>query len=411
MRIAIAGQTYLPGNNGQAIFTIHLAEGLVRAGHQVHVITGGDRLQYQRKEVNGVVVHLLPSLGFTWLHPGAYFTGFSTSVVQRIFAASHFDIVHVQDHYFLCRDVAAVARRQHIPILGTNHFLPGNLLPYLKPIPLSEHLKTRILWDLMLETYNSFKLVTTPTETAARILGQQKIHVPIIPISCGVDTRIFYPIDPTEQASLRIELGLDPQKITFLYVGRHDPEKRIDLILYALAQLRDEGMKDLQLVLAGRGVAKDELEALAKDLKIESQVLFFGYFPAQELPRLFQAADIFVMPSPEELQSIATLEAMASGKPVLAANARALPELVTHWVNGLLFEPGQPASIANMMAEFVKNPLVWKNMGKVSRSRALSHSLESTVKRYEAVYQKVCDKQPYPYLNPTDMRLRTAGHD
>ncbi len=364
MRIAIAGQTYLPGNNGQAIFTIHLAEGLARAGHQVHVITGGDRLQYQRQEVNGVVIHFLPSLAFTWLHPGAYFTGFSSSIVRRIFTEFPPDVVHIQDHYFLCRDVAAVAHRQQIPILGTNHFLPGNLLPYLKPIPVSGKLKTQILWDLMLWTYNSLKLVTTPTETAARILGHQKIRFPIIPISCGVDTRIFHPVDPTEQAGLRIDLGLDPYKTTLLYVGRHDPEKRIDLILRGLAQLQEEGLKDLQLVLAGRGVAKEELQALARELGIERHVHFLGYFPGHELPRLFQAADIFVMPSPEELQSIATLEAMASGKPVLAANSRALPELVTHGVNGLLFEPGYPMSIASNMAEILKNPASLEKHGK-----------------------------------------------
>jgi glycosyltransferase involved in cell wall biosynthesis len=128
-------------------------------------------------------------------------------------------------------------------MIGTNHFLPENLLPYLRPLPLPKDLKTPILWDLMLWTYNSMQLVPPPTETAAKILSRQKIRFPVIPISCGVDIQLFHPGETDEREIICSEFGIDPQKTIFLYVGRHDKEKRIDLLLKGLALLHD---RDLQ---------------------------------------------------------------------------------------------------------------------------------------------------------------------
>jgi 1,2-diacylglycerol 3-alpha-glucosyltransferase len=113
--------------------------------------------------------------------------------------------------------------------------------------------------------------------------------------------------------------------------------------------------------------------------------------PNEKLPLLYQTGQVFCMPSPEELQSIATLEAMASGRPVLAANARALPELVAHGENGYLFEPGQSEAVADGMAYLVDHRDEWPRMGQASREHAVEHSLENTIRRYEEVYQKAIE--------------------
>jgi 1,2-diacylglycerol 3-alpha-glucosyltransferase len=411
MRIAIAGDTYYPGNNGQAIFTIRLAEGLARVGHDVHMFTTGSSVRYQRQVVNGVQLHLLPGLPFDWIHPGAALNLFPQLMVRRIFGKYPPDIVHLQDHYFASRGVALEALRQNIPIVGTNHFLPENLLPYLNVVPLPRGLKIRILWDLMLWTYNRLNLVTTPTETAAAILSKQKIRFQVIPISCGVDTERFTPGEPGEATRARAEFGFDPKKTLFLYVGRHDREKRIDLLIRGLALLREQGQTDVEMVLAGQGAAKTELQALVHTLGLTSQVTFLGYVDNQKLPNLFRSADIFTMPSPEELQSIATLEAMASAKPILAANARALPELVAQGVNGILFEAGSVESAAQGMAALANLRSDWAQMGRASRSRAVAHSLDNTISHYEAIYSRVAGLHPQGSANAAEMLLRPAGRD
>jgi glycosyltransferase involved in cell wall biosynthesis len=261
----------------------------------------------------------------------------------------------------------------------------------------------------MLVTYNRLRLVTTPTETAARILRGQKIRVPVLPVSCGVDTHVFVPLPGYDQSAARVEFGLDPHKTLFLYVGRHDGEKRIDLLLRGLALLREQGRSDLQLALAGQGAAKASLQALSRELGLEDRVHFLGYVATQQLPGLYLAADIFAMPSPEELQSIATLEAMASGKPILAADARALPELIAQGVNGRLFVPGSVESAAAGMAALADSRAVWGRMGAASRSRAVAHSLENTITRYEALYHRVSGLRMQRAKE--EMRLRTASSD
>lgn len=393
MRIAIAGQTYYPGNNGQAIFTIHLAEGLVRAGHEVHVIVPHPRFRREQEIVNGVHVHKMRSISFPWVHPEAFFPFLSSWAVAKIFRQVRPEVVHIQDHYFVSRNAAKAAKQMDIPLVGTNHFLPENLMPYLNLLPFPRKVKISVLWDLMLWTYNHLDMVTTPTETAAGILARQKIRIPVNPVSCGVDTQYFHPPVELDRQAAFASFGLDPQKVLILYVGRLDREKRIDLLIRALSRLQKQGRTNISLAIAGQGSAKADLRSLSHALKLDNNVHFIGYVPNEKLPLLYQTADIFAMPSPQELQSIATLEAMASARPVLAANARALPELVSHQVNGYLFEPDQVDSAALGMAYLIDHREQWQNMGRASRSRAVAHSLDNTIRRYEEIYRKVKDQR------------------
>lgn len=98
------------------------------------------------------------------------------------------------------------------------------------------------------------------------------------------------------------------------------------------------------------------------------------------------------MPSPVELQSIATLEAMASGLPVAAADAMALPELVKDGENGFLFPPGDPEALADRIATLLSAPECAARMGRASRTRAESHRIDLTLTAFESLYQSVLEK-------------------
>ena len=402
MRVLISGETYYPGNNGQAIFTIHLAEGLVRAGNEVAVVVPATGFEYRREEINGVHVHRLHTISLARLHPEVFFSPFPGFKIRSILEEFQPDVVHVQDHYFLNWYGVRIARRMGFPVLGTNHFLPENHLPYISWLPFSRAFKVRVMWQLMLWTYNQVDMITTPTETAARILGRQQIAPPIFPVSCGVNTHWFKPVADFDRGDVLRKWGLDPDAAIFLYVGRQDREKRIDLLLRGIDRLRQnpafgEGKRKVQLAVAGAGSSAGELRALADSLHLAGQVVFLGYVPAPDLPDLYRASDVFCMPSPEELQSIATLEAMASCKPVIAANARALPELVSPEVNGFLFEPGNLESVVASMEWMLEHRERWESMGHASRSRAVGHSLENTIGRYEELYRSVIEKASPSY--------------
>lgn len=386
MRILIAGQTYYPETNGQAVFTTHLAEGLAQRGHTVWVLTPAHAPRRYTEYINRVRVERFTSVPLTPMYRSVRVTPFARHPVHRATQALRPHVVHIQDHYFISRAAVTAAKRRYIPLLGTNHFLPENLMRNM-PWPLNKgSLVERILWLTMLNVYNRLDLVTTPTETAATILRGQGIIPPVHAVSCGVDLSIFHPMPEMDCRKTWSHFGLTNDTITFLFVGRVDGEKRLDVLLRALKIVN---RADIRVVIAGKGFHMAELKELARRLGISHQVHFLGYVPFADLPRLLHCAHVFVMPSEAELQSIATLEAMATGKPVIGARARALPELIHHGENGYLFRPGDPEDLARYMIKMLQEQDRWPLMGAASMHIAHRHSLDRTITTYERLYQEL----------------------
>ena len=384
MRILIAGQTYYPAFNGQAIFTINLAEGLARRGHEVlavvPVLPNTDPIE----ERNGVQIQQLDSLPLNLLHPDAAYTLFPEHMVNRLIKDFQPDIIHIHDHYSISQAAVKIARHQHIRVIGTNHFMPENLVPYL-PLPqVIQPGMNKLLWMWMLDLYNQLDAVTAPSRTAAVLLRQQGLTRPVYPISCGIDPHEFKPDPDLNRRALRRRYGLDSDRKLFLFVGRVDGEKRLDVILEALKVLDRD---DIQFGIAGKGAARSKLESLAAELGLGERVHFTGFIPAADLPSLLNSADIFAMPSEAELLSIATLEAMACGRPVLAARSNALPELVEDGHNGFLFQPGEVQDAARKMAWLVDHSDQWGAMGLASLERVQAHHLDHVLQSYEGLYE------------------------
>jgi glycosyltransferase involved in cell wall biosynthesis len=389
-KILVAGQTFYRSDNGQAAFTIQLAEGLANAGYDVLVLAPSDTGESYRSQQRGVTLQTVPALD---LGHNVNVTALTDRRVSRTLAAFQPDIVHLQDHYFLSRSVLRAARRRSLTVVGTNHFLPENLLDNLRVPGRWRAIASRLLWDNMLSVYNQLAAVTAPTPTAVAILQQQPLRIPVQAISCGVDTGRFRPRPALDRAALRHQYGLALDKHLFLYVGRVDREKGLAVMAKAMAALPRD---DVQFVVAGRGRYLTQLRQLCQSLGLDQRVVCLGFVAAEDLPLLLNSVDAFVMPSQAELQSIATLEAMASALPVLAANARALPELVTDGVNGYLVAPGDVAATVRGILTLLDHQLRWADMGAASRSRALPHDQTHSIRRYAEWYQQVSSKVSFP---------------
>ncbi len=386
MRVVIAGQTYYPGNNGQAIFTTNLAEGLVQAGHQVMVMVPSDRYRAYRTERQGVRIEALTAVTLVRWQPDVYLALDPYRQSGRLMDRFRPDVVHIQDHYPLSRGVVQAALERRLPLVGSNHFLPENISHYIPMFRAGRPYLNHLLWLPVLDVFNRLDMVTTPTETAAAILRQHGVRTPIQAISCGVDLSRFYPDPGVARGEIRRRYHLDPHRTAFLYVGRIDQEKRLDVLIRAFHRLN---RPDLQLAFAGQGRHLAELQNLTRELGLERQIVFAGYVPPDDLPALLNSVDIFAIPSVAELQSIATLEAMATGRPILAARARALPELVEHGANGYLFEPDDVEDAAATLTKLADTPESWPAMGAASLDRVRSHSLHYTIRRYDELYYRL----------------------
>jgi glycosyltransferase involved in cell wall biosynthesis len=383
MRILISGTTYSPARNGQAVFTTHLAEGLARCGHQVMVLGQSEWGHPYRAVRNGVLIFAARSLSLARWNPGTAACLVPGPSAWQAMEAFRPEVVHIQDHYPISRFALRYARSRGLKTLGTNHFMPENLAPYLGALAGWQPVYGRLMWGWVLEVFNRLDLVTAPSRTAVEILRGQGLRPQAVPISCGIDLDRFHP-DPCvdRQAALQ-RYGLDPDRRVFLFVGRVDGEKRLDVLLHAVSLLERD---DIQLAIAGKGAALENLHALARALDLGDRVRFTGFIPDPDLPALLNSADFFAMPSQAELLSIATLEAMACARPVLLARSQALPELVSDGMNGFTFEPGDPQDAARKIDLLVGQPQRWTGMGAASLARAQAHSLEHVLQRYAELY-------------------------
>jgi 1,2-diacylglycerol 3-alpha-glucosyltransferase len=397
MRIIISSSTYYPAMNGQAVFTTNLAEGLAKRGHSVVVILDSRHAQASRNVINGVVIEELRSIRLNIFQAGVYFSPYPGREISRIFDLFQPEIVHIQDHYPSCRATMLEACRRRIKTVGSNHFIPENLAPYVPLLSLVKPVIFWMFWQWMRDVYQHADVITAQSRAAADIIRQTGLQQPILPISCGIDLQRLFP-NPDEDRKLFCQrYGLDPHKKIFLFLGRIDGEKRIDLLAHAMKQLPRD---DVQMAIAGHGRVEKTLRRMVKKMGLTQKVKFTGFIPEDDVLGLMNSADVFVMPSEAELLSISTLEAMACGKPVLLANALALPELVQDGVNGYLFKPGSVEDLVMLINYMADHPEQWAQMGVASREIVKQHSLEDTIFKFEGVYSGLISETPQIKINP-----------
>ncbi|MEU4330554.1 glycosyltransferase [Nonomuraea dietziae] len=379
-RVLISTDTYPPDVNGAAVFTHRLATGLAERGNDVHVICQSEDGPAKATVEDGVIVHRLRSAPLL-VHPTMRVT--VPARLDRLVNAIQPDVLHTQGHFVVGRAAMAAARRNGVPIVATNHFMPDNLFQFAHiPAKLREK-AGRLAWRDFIRVYARADHVTTPTPLAAGLLSEQGFEREVEAVSCGIDLTRFHPRSEPK-AWARKAFGL-PDRETVLFVGRLDEEKRLDELVRALPYIVNE--TDAQVALVGKGNQREPLERLARRIGVGDRVFFLGFVPDEAMPQAFAAADAFAMPGVAELQSIATLEAMASGLPVVAANAMALPHLVEE--NGFLYEPGDVIELARHLTALLTDTGLRDRAGKASRELALTHDHQASLARFEEIYAEV----------------------
>jgi glycosyltransferase involved in cell wall biosynthesis len=290
------------------------------------------------------------------------------------------DVVHIQDHFLLARTVVKANKRKAIHIMGTNHFMPENLTALIRTKKWKKGLET-LLWSRFSSVYDQLMLVTTPTETAARLI-RPLLKPEVVAVSSGIDLNKFKPRQ--KSGRIRSQYGI-PDKPVLLFVGRLDPEKKLNEVLDAVAIALQQ--TEFCLVVVGKGIQQSALEKRAANLQITKSVIFTGFVPEEDLPMIYQLSQCFIISSIAELLSLATLQAMASGLPVIAARAGALEELVHDGENGLVFNAGDIDKMAHCMVEILGNDTLCRQMGAKSLEYSQQHDIQGSVRAFERIYE------------------------
>ena len=378
LRILLGCDTFAPDINGAARFAERLAAGLVERGHAVHVSAPNTRYRveeprFETIEGSGIVVHRLPSVkapGHDWLR--FVWPWRSKHYARRVLDSVRPDVVHIQSHIVIGRGLTREARKRGIPVVATNHTMAENILDFTRLPEWGNKILVKLAWADARRTFDMAAAVTTPTRRAAEFLEETIDLTGVIPISCGIDMA-QYTADLEPRTDRRI-----------VFVGRLTSEKRIDDLLRAAARLDD----DVIVELVGGGDQRGALEALAEELGIRDRVVFHGRVSDAELRAALTRATVFAIASIAELQSIATMEAMASGLPIVAANAVALPHLVDHERNGYLFEPANVDELEQRLRDVLTADRdAYVAMQRASLGMVADHDITRTLDTFEALYR------------------------
>ena len=151
---------------------------------------------------------------------------------------------------------------------------------------------------------------------------------------------------------------------------------------------REEPSAGLTLTIVGGGDLMKQLQQLTVELGLSDRVTFAGYLSEHDLRRTLTEATVFAMPSIAELQSIVTMEAMASALPVVAANAMALPHLVHDGENGYLFQPGDADDLAAKLRTVLEaSPEEYQALKEGSLRMIAPHDIQTTLNTFESLYR------------------------
>ncbi len=379
MRILIGADTFAPDINGAASFTSRLAAGLVERGHEVHIEAPAFSRKHgrfiERHEGADLIVHRVYS--WRWFpHDWLRFVlpWRSQAHAARILDAVKPDVVHIQSHIVIGRGLARQAHIRGIRVIATNHFMPENLIQHTLLPTFLRTTAIRIAWIDAAKTYHLCEAVTTPTRRGAEFLEEATDLAGVHAISCGINSS-EYTADFSDKKENRI-----------LFVGRVTGEKHIEVLIRAVAKL--DPALNASLDIVGSGDLLNHLKKLANDVGIGDRTIFTGYVSDEELKAAYTRSTVFAIPSTAELQSIATMEAMSSGLPIVAANAMALPHLVHDGDNGYLFEPEDVDELAEKLTTVLTLPQEELTRMKRNSLRFIApHDIQRTLTTFERLYR------------------------
>lgn len=384
MRILLVTESYWPNADGGALFERRLVKGLIAKGHDLavwapsknfknYIEKDGDYRIFREMAVTmpfnrKYKVSILP-----WIH------------TRKIFKSTKPDAVHIHNPALLGRTAIKYANRHNIPVLATNHLMPENVLLNIKGSSWYYGWFYKRFWGYLVRFHNRAQFVTTPTSTALNFLKKYGLKTRSKAVTNGIDTNLFRPEPKNHKVAQKYRIKNKP---TILYLGRVDGEKRIDIIIKATSKLIKS--IDCQLVIAGFGNAMSDLKKLSADLGIDDKVVFTGFIEEDDKPAIYNLCDLFVISSPAELQSIVTLEAMASAKPIVAVDVAALHELVHNGENGYLFKEDDSEELSEKLKKLLSNTVVMQEFGKKSLDIVIkNHTTDITFDTYEDILEKI----------------------
>jgi glycosyltransferase involved in cell wall biosynthesis len=376
VRIVQVSPWFYPHLGGVESHVETLSRELVARGHQVTVVTARDTPSAPEQEaIDGVeVIRVKPRM-----------IAMRTPIAPRIRSVLRglpADVVHAHLPPPLSAYYAADAcERRRVPLVLTYH------CDVELPSPVGSLIETLYRRSLGASTLRRAAKVVVTTRTYAATSRAIWRHNPVV-IPNAVDVHRFHPdVDGT---AVRRNLKIPQNRLVVLLVGRIVSHKGVEHFIEASRYLAG-----VQFLIAGEGGSMASMERLAESLGVEDRVRFLGRISHENLPKVYAACDVFVLPSVSRLEAfgIVALEAMATGKPVVVADIPGVREVIEDGREGLLADPMNPQNLAEKVRRLLADPVLRQEMGRRGREKVLaSFTMETVVDQVLKVYEDVLRK-------------------
>ncbi len=378
MKIAFFLDAYLPTKNGVASSARTTAQELRARGHRV-VIFAPRFLDYEDDDpdvVRFAAGHWFKARDYPVAFP--FLSRVSPRTAYR-FAREHFDLVHVHSPFVLGNLGAHWAQFHFLPLVWTFHTLYHHYAHYSITPP--ETSRAYILWRIkrMLLKCNR---VIAPSNAVERVVLRLMPGAPTRVVPTGVDVARFA---GGERSATRKVLGLAPEEVALLYVGRLASEKNLGFLLRSVAPvLKNQPAK---LVLVGGGPSMEVLKRQATTLGIASRVVFAGFVEPEHINNFYAMADVFTFASRTETQGLSIAEALCAGLPCVVVNAMGAAEAIEPGEDGFLVPP-QENRFRAAVEQLVCDGELRAQMSAHARERAPRFSKERRVGELLALYEE-----------------------
>lgn len=263
--------------------------------------------------------------------------------LKRLLSENQYDIIWTNEPVMgvMTRLAARTARKRGTKVIymahGFHFFKGAPLFNWMMWAPLEKFMSrfNDILVTINWEDYNWAKKHT---------------HTPIIKHIDGIGVDFSDRESVISREDKRTQLGITEDDILVLSVGELQKRKNHEVIIKAIAKLKNPNIK---YIICGQGILENYLLRLTSSLKLENQVFLLGY--RQDIPEIMTACDIFAHPSVREGLGLASLEAMASGLPLITSNVQGVPDYVENGVTGYMCDPKDVNTFAENMKKLVYN--------------------------------------------------------
>jgi len=358
-------------HGGISRYVAELAERFVRE-HETHLLT----TKYDYK-VENLVVHKKPMIEKPlWLQiaSNAYY---NTKYAKKLKEKFDIDIVHSNGSESLFCDVLTMHSCHKAWVKYYRSWdLFRNVAGFISPVN-----KVVLSVERKVIEKGSKKIIAVSEGVKMEIL--ENYNVPedkIVVIPNGVDLDEFKP-DKVKRRKIREMHGIADDEIVLMFSGYEFRRKGLEYIIKALPQVKD----DVKLLVVGKD-NPEPYKKLASKLGVSNKIIFAGFVP--DISEYYAASDIFVFPTSYEAFSLATLEAVASGLPILATKVNGTEELIMDGYNGFYIKK-EPNDIAEKINLFIESDSLRKQMSRNARKTAEKYSWDKIAKRTVKVFEEV----------------------